>query len=369
MAAAVALVVSVLALSAMAEAGSPIVQYIFGDSLTEVGNNNYLASLAKANYPWYGIDYPSGVTGRFTNGRTMGDILSEKLGVPSPPAYLSLSQNDDAILQGVNYASGGSGILNQTGVYFVQCLSFHQQIDYFEATKNAIKGKIGEHAAEKLVNNAIFYIGVGSNDFVNNFLQPFMPDAQQYDSDTFIDYLMSTLDGQLTRLHSLGARKIVYNGLGPMGCIPSQRVRTSTGECFESVNSLALKFNSALKAKTKELNSRLPDADFTVADIYSIVLDLIMNPATYGFKYANTSCCNVDGTLGGLCLPNTRLCSSRHDYVFWDAYHPSDAANVVIAEKLFNDPDLQIGARANGYSAPPSPKPQRKHLKAPPRMP
>lgn len=53
---------------------------------------------------------------------------------------------------------------------------------------------------------------------------------------------------------------------------------------MESVNSLALQFNKALKAKMKELNSRLPDADFTVADIYWIVLDLIKNPETYGNK-------------------------------------------------------------------------------------
>lgn len=42
-----------------------------------------------------------------------------KLGIPSPPAYLSLSPMDDAILKGVNYASGGAGILNDTGLYFV----------------------------------------------------------------------------------------------------------------------------------------------------------------------------------------------------------------------------------------------------------
>jgi hypothetical protein len=53
------------------------VTFVFGDSLTEVGNNNYMQySLAKSNYPWYGIDYVGGqATGRFTNGRTIGDII------------------------------------------------------------------------------------------------------------------------------------------------------------------------------------------------------------------------------------------------------------------------------------------------------
>jgi phospholipase/lecithinase/hemolysin len=55
-----------------------------------------------------------------------------------------------------------------------------------------------------------------------------------------------------------------------------------------------------------------------------------------GLKISNTSCCNVDTTIGGLCLPNSKLCSNRKDYVFWDAFHPSDAANAILAEKLFS---------------------------------
>lgn len=55
-----------------------------------------------------------------------------------------------------------------------------------------------------------------------------------------------------------------------------------------------------------------------------------------GFKISNTSCCNVDTNIGGLCLSNSKLCSNRSEYVFWDAFHPSDAANAVLADKLFS---------------------------------
>ncbi|VVB09110.1 unnamed protein product [Arabis nemorensis] len=107
--------------AAQSASAPSLVTYIFGDSLTEVGNNNYLQySLARSDFPWYGIDFSGGkATGRFTNGRTIGDIISTKLGIASPPPYLSLSQNDDAFLSGINYASGGAGILNETGLYFV----------------------------------------------------------------------------------------------------------------------------------------------------------------------------------------------------------------------------------------------------------
>jgi intergrase/recombinase len=54
-----------------------VVQFIFGDSLSDVGNNNYLTkSLARAAMPWYGIDFDNGMpNGRFCNGRTVADIV------------------------------------------------------------------------------------------------------------------------------------------------------------------------------------------------------------------------------------------------------------------------------------------------------
>ncbi|XWS30837.1 hypothetical protein CRYUN_Cryun23aG0025100 [Craigia yunnanensis] len=332
-----AAIVLVLGTLGSAETTS-LVTFVFGDSLAEVGNNNHLPySLARSDYPWYGIDFTGKkATGRFTNGRTIGDILSEKLGASSPPPYLSLSQNDDVILQGVNYASGGAGILNETGLYFVQRLTFDDQINYFKMTKENIRVKIGEEAANKLCNEATYYIGIGSNDYVNNFLQPFLPDGQQYTHDEFVELLTSTLEQQLLRLYQLGARKILYHGLGPLGCIPSQRVKSNTGQCLTRVNEWVMEFNSKVQNLINSLNKRLPNAQMMFADTYSAVLDLIINPTVYGFKIGNTSCCNVDTSIGGLCLPNSKLCNERKDYVFWDAFHPSDAANVVLAEKLFN---------------------------------
>ena len=52
--------------------------FVFGDSLVDAGNNDYLFTLSKADSPPYGIDFkPSGgqPTGRFTNGRTIADIV------------------------------------------------------------------------------------------------------------------------------------------------------------------------------------------------------------------------------------------------------------------------------------------------------
>ncbi|KAE9450078.1 hypothetical protein C3L33_18010, partial [Rhododendron williamsianum] len=281
-----------------------LVTFIFGDSLTEVGNNNYMQySLAKSNFPYYGIDYPGGQpTGRFTNGRTIGDIISAKLGIPSPPAYLSLSPNADALLKGVNYASGGAGILNDTGLYFR--LSFDDQIKDFEKTREAIKMKLGgDQAAEKFCNEAMYFIGIGSNDYVNNYLQPFLADAQQYTHDEFVGLLISTLDQQLGT-PSTGSKKDGIPRAWSLGLHPFPE-----GEIKEW----------AVPEASEPMDSGIQ----------------FQSPGS-GFKISNTSCCNVDTNVGGLCLPNSKLCKNRADYVFWDAFHPSDAANAILAEKFFS---------------------------------
>jgi hypothetical protein len=46
-------------------------------------------------------------------------FTAAKFGVPPPPPFLSLYMTDDAVLGGVNFASGGAGLLNETGIYFV----------------------------------------------------------------------------------------------------------------------------------------------------------------------------------------------------------------------------------------------------------
>ena len=59
--------------------------FIFGDSLSDSGNNNKLVTLGRANFPPNGIDFPNGPTGRFCNGRTIVDVL----GLSSPPSSVN----------------------------------------------------------------------------------------------------------------------------------------------------------------------------------------------------------------------------------------------------------------------------------------
>lgn len=54
--------------------------YVFGDSIVDSGNNNYLKNESLvANYAPYGVDFDGGnATGRFTNGRTEADFIGKE---------------------------------------------------------------------------------------------------------------------------------------------------------------------------------------------------------------------------------------------------------------------------------------------------
>ncbi|KAI8574321.1 hypothetical protein RHMOL_Rhmol01G0345300 [Rhododendron molle] len=94
--------------------------FVFGDSLVDNGNNNYLVTTARADSPPYGIDYPTHhPTGRFSNGLNLPDIISEQLGMEPTLPILSPELTGHKLLVGANFASAGVGILNDTGFQFV----------------------------------------------------------------------------------------------------------------------------------------------------------------------------------------------------------------------------------------------------------
>ncbi|KAL2252303.1 UNVERIFIED_CONTAM: GDSL esterase/lipase [Sesamum indicum] len=321
--------------------------YIFGDSLVDAGNNNYLQTLSKANIPPNGIDFKASggnPTGRYTNGRTIGDIVGEELGQPQYAVpFLAPNTTGKTILYGVNYASGGGGIMNATGRIFVNRLSMDIQVDYFNITRKEIDKLLGaSKAREYLQRKSIFSITIGSNDFLNNYLLPVISMGARISEtpDAFVDDMLNHLRAQLTRLYQLDARKFIVGNVGPIGCIPYQKTinQLKEDECVSLPNKLALQYNARLKDLLQELNENLPGATFVHANVYDLVMELITNYAKYGFTTASRACCGNGGQFAGIipCGPTSSMCSDRDKHVFWDPYHPSEAANVIIAKQLLD---------------------------------
>lgn len=89
------------------------------------------------------------------------------------------------------------------------------------------------------------------------------------------------------RLRDLGARKFIVVGIGAIGCTPSQRVQNKSEVCNEQVNFWATKYNDGLTSVLKAFKSEFKDINYSYFDAYSVFVDFIQNPSTYGTK---TSC-------------------------------------------------------------------------------
>jgi hypothetical protein len=129
--------------------------FIFRDSLVDAGNDNFIPSLSKANMTPNRIDFTASggmPTRRSTNVKTITDVIGEMLGQTdySPP-FLTPNTTDDAILNGVNYTSGGAGILNTTSKIFANRIGMDLQVDYFNITRKQLDDPLGRDKAREFL--------------------------------------------------------------------------------------------------------------------------------------------------------------------------------------------------------------------------
>ncbi|RZB96495.1 GDSL esterase/lipase At5g45670-like [Glycine soja] len=314
--------------------------FIFGDSLVDNGNNNQLQSLARADYLPYGIDFPGGPSGRFSNGKTTVDAIAELLGFDDYiPPYADAS--GDAILKGVNYASAAAGIREETGQQLGGRISFRGQVQNYQNTVSQVVNLLGnEDSAANYLSKCIYSIGLGSNDYLNNYFMPqFYSSSRQYSTDEYADVLIQAYTEQLKTLYNYGARKMVLFGIGQIGCSPNELAQNSPDgkTCVEIINTANQIFNNKLKGLTDQFNNQLPDAKVIYINSYGIFQDIISNPSAYGFSVTNAGCCGVGRNNGQItCLPMQTPCQNRREYLFWDAFHPTEAGNVVVAQRAYS---------------------------------
>uniref|UniRef100_A0A7N0ZQM9 Uncharacterized protein n=1 Tax=Kalanchoe fedtschenkoi TaxID=63787 RepID=A0A7N0ZQM9_KALFE len=311
---------------------------VFGDSLVDNGNNNFLLTTARADSPPYGIDSPSGrPSGRFSNSRNLADLVGEKVGVAQVLPYLNPELDGERLLEGANFASAGVGILNDTGLQFVNIIRIARQLQLFEQYQQRVGALIGDDQAQRLVNEAIVLITLGGNDFVNNyFLIPFSARSRQYNLPDYIRYLITEYRKILMRLYDLGARRVIVTGTGPIGCVPAEIAqRGRNGECAVELQQAAGLFNPQLVEVLQELNGQVGSDVFISANAFEMSYTFITQPEAFGFVTAKVACCGQGPYNGiGLCTVFSNLCPNRDLYAFWDAFHPSDRANQFIVDQF-----------------------------------
>ncbi|KAL9316660.1 hypothetical protein ACSQ67_017661 [Phaseolus vulgaris] len=266
--------------------------YVFGDSLVDVGNNNYLTlSIAKANHRHYGIDFPTHKpTGRFSNGKNAAD--------------------------------------------FRQSIPLTKQVDYYSIVHEEMTREKGADGLQKHLSKSVFVVVIGSNDLFAYFESSDL--RKKSTPHQYVDSMAFSLKLQLQRLYDHGARKFEIAGVGTLGCCPEFRLKNKT-ECVVEVNYWSVKYNEALQSMLKEWQSENGGIIYSYFDTYAAINDLIQSPASYGFSEVKGACCGL-GELNARapCLPLSNLCPNRQDHIFFDQFHPTEAASRIFVNRLFD---------------------------------
>lgn len=322
--------------------------YVFGDSQSDIGNNNYLETPIRANFPHNGVDYPGHLaTGRFSNGQNLADFIAGSLSVATPPAYRSIGNttgNSSIFLNGVNFASGGAGVLKLTSKGLT--ISFDEQIkrDYSIVHAGLVQ-QLGKAQASTHTEGSIFAIGVGGNDIASRISldDPTPIDEHQQlltssgSDHQFIDSLAHSLKRQLQRLYELGMRKLFFVGTGPLGCYPLLRQQSVTKECNAEANSLSMQYNTAVQNLLGEMSTRHPDFRYSFLDQYAALQQYINEPQANGFAEVEAACCALgDNNAMVICTPESQLCSNRTNHIFWDGAHLTEVTTQKLIAVAFN---------------------------------
>ncbi|XP_027075723.1 GDSL esterase/lipase At1g06990-like [Coffea arabica] len=272
--------------------------FAFGDSVLDTGNNDYLNSIARANYQPYGTNFPGKIaTERFSDGKLVPDLLASLLGLKElVPPYLQPNLTDRELLTG-------------------------NLQDYLKRLTNVV----GRQEARRIVNQALVLLHAGAVDFLYHFDVSRTNRRIQFTVNNYQDFLLGKLQDFLKELYDLGCRRIIASNLPPLGCLPITMTVNSPiwGGCIEKINVDTRSYNDKLGNLLPQVQAKLPGIKLVYQDTYGLDLwKLDEDVAVLEF--------------GTSCIPITPICGNASQYFFWDSIHPTEAACRIVAKEILN---------------------------------
>ncbi|EEF28465.1 zinc finger protein, putative [Ricinus communis] len=313
--------------------------FVFGDSLYDPGNNNYInvSYHLKANRWPYGETFFKFPTGRFCDGRTLPDFIAMKANLPLLRPYLQPSSSWSRFTNGTNFASAGAGVIANLASYLAFQINLKLQLSYFKEVTHLLRQELGEKEAKKLLREAVYLSSIGGNDY-NNFYDK-RPNGTKTEQDIYVKAVIGNLKNAVKEIYELGGRKFAFQNVGPTGCLPAirQNHELAPNECAEELLTLERLHNSALLEAAEELEIHLQGFRYSVFDVYTPLYDIIKNPSKYGYLTANFACCGSGVYNASDCgIAPYELCRNPNEYVFFDGSHPTERVNSQLIELFWN---------------------------------
>ncbi|WP_367155326.1 SGNH/GDSL hydrolase family protein [Methylomonas sp. HYX-M1] len=300
-----------------AQANGKISLFVFGDSLSDVGNDYIVTNTEGVAVPIP----PAGryYNGRFSNGPNAVDYLWEIIGDGSSvkPVERIADVEINKQTQALSFAYGGSetGLKNSVLGQF-EVIGLLGQIDMFRALK-------GNH---KHLKHGIALVWSGANDYINQYANGEMVSEAD---------VISRLKIAILGLYCQGVRNFLVPNLPDLGEIPLAYILSELYSDIEIPRVLSKntsRHNTKLDKLIRDLR-RLPGVNIRKVDIYSLVKNIVLNRGV------------VSGPASG-CLfspiVDEEACSpisfeEGDGLIFWDEIHPTTELHRAFADEILKE--------------------------------
>ena len=290
-----------LLLSTAASASAFSQLYIFGDSLSDVGN------LSQTTFNL--IPPPPYAPGRLSNGPLWVDYLATDLG-------LTINLSNDFAFAGArtDNLNGLSPLFpapfNQPGLL----PGLQQQIDRFVATSPAADP------------NALYILWAGANDYL---------DPNLTDPLGTVQSAVTNISQDITRLVRVGAKNILVPNLPNLGQLPLINLDPQRAAGLNTVSSL---HNAGLTQSLTGLSSLFgPDVKLIGLDINTLFNQAVTNPSQFGLTNVTNACFAASPVLSTppATAGSAPPCNNPNEFLWWDGFHPTTAGHQVISDLAF----------------------------------
>ena len=272
-----------------AAAGIPFERmYVFGDSFSDVGN---LPCSSKFSYG-----------GRYTNGPNMSEYLHEELktyGLMEKHAPIPRASGKGNIKDGhTNFAHGGAKTRENNNTASGEALSVRNQIS--DPNRGFAK------CAARFRENDLVLIEAG----INNFF--FADKSDGSDEEKLALDAAADMKDNVSMLVNLGAKNIAIANFIDDSLCPLIESRTR-----DRLHNFLAKYNDSLNAVFMELSQKHAGVNFIMLDLYGELNRIVKNLSAHGFKYADKTISQSDG--------------SEQDAYIWFVVHPSTKTHRLLA--------------------------------------
>lgn len=268
--------------------------YVFGDSLSDVGNLYAAIGLPASPY----------ANGQFSNGPIwVRDLANELQLGPITPSSLG----------GTDYAYGYA----TTGYVVTPVPSVQSQISgIFLPTHGG-----------SAPSSALYSVWAGANDLFQIASGVSTP-ADLPAAEAQAAAAAAVQAQNVKALVDAGARNILVPLVPDLGKTPTFNGSLLTAGVGTALSSA---FNAALVDGLKLLNGT-PGLSLSILDTFAAIDDIVQNPGKYGLTDVSGRCYEAppqDYSGGGT------VCADPASYLFWDWVHPTAAGHALIADAAF----------------------------------